>query len=382
MPVNDWYGNPSLSKQGIMNGDLSMYAIGRDKLSNLNVTYDTNGRPEQEYMFIPQTSEVLSCYFMPYVIYDDLVTVEVDYYEETFPLCASASSQKLCTMNRIVGIGNNGIVDVAEFSKYPVSGTTIGGKYNWRNEGKLWLPPFTQIVCSDGFSEPFSVNPLMVDDDNTFFKVCCRQSLNHLGIYTLYVDGYKGLSQGKLYGQTTGGNSLPVISSSYTDYMNQSRYQLKTDRMKTIAEGLTNLFTGNLVGVGQALFNYGDSYQGEISAMNKGYTLTASGSDSIHDLAFVTGMSAYYQQPIEEYMNVIGSYFHLYGYAQNKMMTPPINNRKYWNYVKTQDIRMKIPNCPKEHLNIMKSIFDNGVTVWHLENGEMFDNLSNDNVEI
>ena len=102
MAVNDWYGNPSLSKQGIMNGDLSMYAIGRDKLSNLNVTYDASGRPEQEYMFIPQTSEVLSCYFMPYVIYDDLVTVEVDYDEETFPLCASASSQKLYTMNRIV----------------------------------------------------------------------------------------------------------------------------------------------------------------------------------------------------------------------------------------------------------------------------------------
>ena len=382
MAVNDWYGNPSLSKQGIMNGDLSMYAIGRDKLANLNVTYDATGRPEQEYMFIPQTSEVMSCYFMPYVTYDDLVTVEVDYDEETFPLCASASSQKLYTMNRIVGIGNNGIVDVAEFSKYPVSGTTIGGKYNWRNEGKLWLPPFTQIVCSDGFSEPFSVNPLLVDDDNTTFKICCRQSLNHLGIYTLYVDGYKGLSQGKLYGQTTGGNSLPVLSSSYTDYMNQSRYQLKTDRMKTVAEGLTSLFTGNLTGVGQALFNYGDTYHGEISAMNRGYTLTASGSDSIHDLAFVTGMTAYYQQPIEEYMNAIGSYFHLYGYAQNKMMTAPINSRKYWNYVKTQDVRMNIPNCPKEHLNTMKAIFDNGVTVWHLENGEMFDNLSNDNVEI
>ena len=92
MAVNDWYGNPSLSKQGIMNGDLSMYAIGRDKLTNLNVTYDASGRPEQEYMFIPQTSEVLSCYFMPYIIYDDLVTVEVDYDEETFLLCVSASS--------------------------------------------------------------------------------------------------------------------------------------------------------------------------------------------------------------------------------------------------------------------------------------------------
>ena len=77
--VNDWYGNPSLSRQGILSGDLSMYAIGRDNLQNLNVTYDSNGRPEQEYMFIPQTSEVISCYFFPYVDYSHIVQVEVDY---------------------------------------------------------------------------------------------------------------------------------------------------------------------------------------------------------------------------------------------------------------------------------------------------------------
>lgn len=380
--VNDWYGNPSLARQGILSGDLSMYAIGRDNLMKLNVTYGEDGRPNQEYMFVPQTSEVISCYFFPYLDYSHIVQVEVDYDEETFPLCANKTEQQSYTMNRVVGFGEDGIVDVGEFSKYPVSGTTIGGMYSWRNEGKLWLPPFTQIVCHDGFSEPFGVNPLLINDNNKTFKIVCRQSLNHLGLYTLYIDGYKGLSQGKLFGSTTGGNSLPVISSSYTDYMNQNRYQLKNERMKTVTDGLINLFTGNLMGVGQSLFDYGDTYQGEINTMNSGYSLTSSGSDSILDLSFVTGMTAYYQQPLEHYMNNIGSYFHLYGYAQNRMMTPPITGRKYWNYVKTQDVRMRIPNCPKEHLSIMKNIFDNGVTVWHLENAEMYTKIDYDNVEV
>ena len=380
--VMDWYGNPSLSRQGILSGDLSMYAIGRDNLMSLNVTYGTDGRPEQEYMFVPQTSEVISCYFFPYLDYSHIVQVEVDYDEETFPLCANAEQQKTYTMNRVIGFGDDGIVDVGEFSKYPVSGTSIGGDYSWRNEGKLWLPPFTQIVCSDGFSEPFGVNPLLINDDNSTFKICCRQSLNHLGLYTLYIDGYKGLSQGKLFGSTTGGNSLPVISSSYTDYMNQNRYNLKNERMKTIVGGLTNLFTGNLMGVGQSLFDYGDSYQGEINAMNSGYSLTSSGSDSILDLSFVTGMTAYYQQPLEEYMERLGHYFHLYGYAQNKMMTPSISNRKYWNYVKTSDVHLKVNHCPKEHLQTLKAIFDNGVTVWNMANGNLYENLNKDNVEI
>ena len=148
--------------------------------------------------------------------------------------------------------------------------------------------------------------------------------------------------------------------------------------MKTVVDGLTNLFTGNLMGVGQTLFNYGDTYQGEINAMNNGYSLTSSGSDSILDLSFVTGMTAYYQQPLPEYMERLGMYFHLYGYAQNKMMTPPINTRKYWNYIKTTDVHLKVSNCPKEHLQVLKSIFNDGVTVWNMSNGDMYENLGKD----
>ena len=89
--VMDWYGNPSLAQQGILNGDLSMYAIGRDNLiNNIVISYDSNGRPQQEYMFVPQTSEVISCYFFPYLDYSHITQVEVDYDEETFPLCANA----------------------------------------------------------------------------------------------------------------------------------------------------------------------------------------------------------------------------------------------------------------------------------------------------
>ena len=92
--------------------------------------------------------------------------------------------------------------------------------------------------------------------------------------------------------------------------------------------------------------------------MNSGYSLSSSGSDSILDLSFVTGMTAYYQQPLEEYMERLGHYFHLYGHAQNKMMPPSISNRKYWNYVKTSDVHLKVNNCPKEHLQTLKAIFD------------------------
>ena len=64
------------------------------------------------------------------------------------------------------------------------------------------------------------------------------------------------------------------------------------------------------------------------------------------------------------------------------MMTPNISNRKYWNYIKTADVHLKVDRCPKEHLQILKAIFDNGATVWNMANGNMYENLNKDNVEI
>lgn len=379
--VNDWYGNFTLTAQGVVNGDLCFYGISYPALKGLSPIYDDQGRP-LEFMAIPTVSEIISCYFYPYLKWSDMQTLEVDYDEANFPLPVSEGSQKTFTLNRIIGIGANGIRDVATFPKYIASGTTIGGTYSWRNEGKLWLPPFTDIVCHDGFSEPFSINPLLVNDNNSDFKVCVRNSLNHLGLYTLYVDNYKGTSQGQLHGTTVGGNSLPVVSSAYTDYMNQNRWNLRSQRLQTIADGVTNLFTGNLMGLGQNLFEYGDSYLGQLNAQNQGYSLSVSGSDSVHDLQFFTGMSAYYHQPVEELMEQYGQFFHLYGYAQNKLMQPSITSRKYWNYIKTTDVNLRVPNCPKSHLEQLKQIFNNGVTVWHVENGGMFEKLNMDNVEI
>ena len=63
-------------------------------------------------------------------------------------------------------------------------------------------------------------------------------------------------------------------------------------------------------------------------------------------------------------------------------MTPPITGRKYWNYVRTSDVNIKCNGCPKEHLAILKMIFNNGVTVHHVERAEMHSVYNKDNVEI
>lgn len=60
----------------------------------------------------------------------------------------------------------------------------------------------------------------------------------------------------------------------------------------------------------------------------------------------------------------IDDYFSMFGYQTNELKVPNINNRPNWNYVKTQGINL-IGNIPNEDLEIIKTLFNSGVTLWH-----------------
>lgn len=56
--------------------------------------------------------------------------------------------------------------------------------------------------------------------------------------------------------------------------------------------------------------------------------------------------------------------FLCFGYQTNELKVPNLNNRPKWNYVKTAGANI-LGNIPQEDLETIKSIFNNGVTLWH-----------------
>ena len=69
----------------------------------------------------------------------------------------------------------------------------------------------------------------------------------------------------------------------------------------------------------------------------------------------------------------IDDYFTLYGYQTNKVKDPNIDSRPCFNYVQTinvnlHDSNMEYEYIPDDDIKILKSIFDNGVTLWNGEN--------------
>lgn len=60
----------------------------------------------------------------------------------------------------------------------------------------------------------------------------------------------------------------------------------------------------------------------------------------------------------------IDLYFDMYGYKTNMVKIPNTNNRPKWNYVKTIGSNI-IANIPQRDLDMIKKMFDMGVTLWH-----------------
>lgn len=65
-----------------------------------------------------------------------------------------------------------------------------------------------------------------------------------------------------------------------------------------------------------------------------------------------------------EYARVIDDYFSMFGYKVNRVKTPNITGRQNWNYVKTIDCNFD-GNIPQVDLNVIRAMFNNGVTLWH-----------------
>jgi hypothetical protein len=65
-----------------------------------------------------------------------------------------------------------------------------------------------------------------------------------------------------------------------------------------------------------------------------------------------------------ENIKMIDDYFSMFGYKVNTIKVPQFTSRPYWNYIKTSGVNM-IGNVPQDALNVLKQMFDNGVTMWH-----------------
>lgn len=62
----------------------------------------------------------------------------------------------------------------------------------------------------------------------------------------------------------------------------------------------------------------------------------------------------------------IDDYFDKFGYSINKItdVRPYMTNRSNWNYIQTNGVHLSLA-APKKYADELRSLFDNGITIWH-----------------
>ena len=91
------------------------------------------------------------------------------------------------------------------------------------------------------------------------------------------------------------------------------------------------------------------------------------GSGNTGDVLYSSGRNNIYFKCMRaklEYLRIIDDYFTMFGYKTNLLKLPNITGRSNWNYVETQNINI-IADIPQNDLNLIKEMFNNGITLWH-----------------
>lgn len=229
------------------------------------------------------------------------------------------------------------------------------------------------------------------------YHLTCIEGSTSFGFFKNY-DGVARNFDYSIQGQSS--IELPYVTNTFSAYMsanqnaiaNQyntiSRNEDFTSKQNMVsllsanAQGLTSLAMGNLGGFATAIGADIDYLMAEeknaLNAYNQRQAIDASIKDVkskgnvahgsfIGNGAQIVGDSGFKGQIItvtSENIKMIDEYFTMFGYKVNTIKKPQFNSRPYWNYIKTSGVNL-IGNVPQNALNIIKQMFDNGVTMWH-----------------
>lgn len=123
----------------------------------------------------------------------------------------------------------------------------------------------------------------------------------------------------------------------------------------------------------------GTTYENEIRSLmatNESHSIApcqAKGDTSSCGLDLISGRYGFVVEWLGmqyDCARAVDTFFQMYGYKVNRIGIPYTKNRKYWNYVKTENCQL-YGDVPREDLEKISAMYDNGITIWHWNGGSL-----------
>jgi len=160
-------------------------------------------------------------------------------------------------------------------------------------------------------------------------------------------------------------NSINVLGQTITsDDLN-----IAGSALSSVAGTATNLAVGNYAGAGMSVASGLSSIASAVMQQKQHNMIspTINGQLNSADVNVASGNNTFhfYKMSIkEEYARIIDNYFSMFGYKINRVKVPNITGRLNWNYVKTINCNFD-GDIPQTDIDTIRTIFNDGVTLWH-----------------
>lgn len=294
--------------------------------------------------------------------------------------------------------------------------------YNISNNIPLILLcyPYRYFLLSDGINPPLTIKLQNLKDNK--IDVVVESYITQNGKYKLYVNNdktdYKGQFNAivnnvslllpigtNVYNSflATNGNSfnngvnmsLMENNKSFKQGMENLNLSNKQNEINTIMGGISSILKLSLGGVIDNTKNaYFNKMNNDLSTkqlrenrqfnefaiesqkvakindfINTPRTMKTLGNDVLFNINNTKGKVMLYEIGIKtNQYRKLENYFTRYGYKIEKYKIPQFKSKQKFNFIKTVSCNVDNSKIPYEHTQEIESIFNNGITFWHVEN--------------
>lgn len=314
-------------------------------------------------------------------------------------------------LNEVVEKNGDCVMFIAVVPKFSVSGNTIGANDADRASGQGWLyysdKPAEKDIRLENIASYVTFDGYIPKNyklyTSPFFKLVVT---NHQGqeaeyniedfgqptqiLFTMYGDvsanpsvmlvpnDYQGINPNIDCGITiTGFPQASYNTDTFKLWLAKNQYGVALDTIGNIGQIVAGVMamgaspvSGGISGA-IGLGTIANGAQGVLSTMNGVYQASrepnkAQGGGGKTNLLTSMKMNKFdfYVRFIKkEHAIAVDNFFTMYGYQTNKLKVPNVDSRPYFNYVQTVDVNI-VGAIPNEDMEILKSIYNKGVTLW------------------
>jgi hypothetical protein len=286
---------------------------------------------------------------------------------------------------------------VNEFSSSTQNIGDVYAGYRSVTESKLMMYPYTLLILDD-----FKGNRVTYKNEFIYNNQLAITTKGSLGSSNKTSFGIKDYNYGSdadtdlkesmsdefaLINNTP--NDIPILNDMLAAFLQGNRNSLQNQRNQIEFNGIANGISNGIgVVMGAASMNpmlAGASGGNYAKGMASTYFQLQSQAAKQQDIANVppsiskmgsntsytlgnkyNGVFIIKKQIKVDYQKKLEDFFNVFGYKKNEVKLPNFHTRQYWNYVQTSGCVIT-GNFNNEDLQELKSVFDNGVTLWHTD---------------